>query len=245
MHISLVPETLFHIGLLPVTNTLLTSWIVVVALALFALIFHATMRKSPHKFQNLVEFAAEKLFDFMESVAGDRAKARKFFVFVATLFIFVLLSNWAGILPGMGSIGFHAVEEGKEVFVPIFRSVYADLNMTLSLAILVVFVSHILGFLTVGVRHLGNFFTLRDFGSSFSGILEAIGEVSKIISLGFRLFGNIFAGEVLLVIIGSLLPYIAPVPFLGLELFVGLIQALIFATLAMLSFATWTKSHAH
>ncbi len=245
MHISLVPETLFHIGILPVTNTLLTSWVVVAALALFAVLFQATMRRSPHKFQNLVEFSAEKLSDFMESVAGDRAKARKFFVFVATLFIFVLLSNWAGVLPGMGSIGFHTVEEGKEVFVPIFRSVYADLNMTLSLAILVVFVSHILGFLTVGVRHLGNFFTLRDFGSSFSGILEAIGEVSKIISLGFRLFGNIFAGEVLLVIIGSLLPYIAPVPFLGLELFVGLIQALIFATLAMLSFATWTKAHAH
>ncbi len=237
MHISIVPETLFHIGSFAVTNTLFTSWVVVLAICLLAVWFRSKLRASPSKVQSGVELAVESLLGFLTTVAGDREKAEKFFGIVATLFFFVLLSNWAGILPGVGSITFHDI--------PIFRSVYSDLNMTLALAILVVFLSHLFGFLAVGVRHLSNFFTLRDFGSSFSGILEFIGEFSKMISLGFRLFGNIFAGEVLLVIIGGLVPFIAPVPFLGLELFVGLIQALIFATLAMLSFATWTKARAH
>ncbi len=236
MHISIVPETLFHIGLFGVTNTLFTSWVVVLAICLLAIWFHSQMRAAPGKMQSGVELAIESLLGFLTTVAGDRAKAERFFGIAATIFFFVLLSNWTGILPGVGSITFHDT--------PIFRSVYSDLNMTLALGIFVVFASHIFGFMAMGVRHLSNFFTLRDFGSSFSGILEFIGEFSKMISLGFRLFGNIFAGEVLLVIIGGLVPFVAPVPFLGLELFVGLIQALIFATLAMLSFATWTKAHA-
>lgn len=245
MHISIVPETLFHIGSFGVTNTLFTSWVVVLALCLLAVWFRSRLRAAPGKVQSGVELALESLLGFLTTVAGDRAKAEKFFGIAATIFFFVLLSNWAGILPGVGSIGLHEIANGKDIFVPLFRSVYSDLNMTLALAIFVVFVSHIFGFLAVGVRHLSNFFTLRDFGSSFSGILEFVGEFSKMLSLGFRLFGNIFAGEVLLVIIGGLVPFIAPVPFLGLELFVGLIQALIFSTLAMLSFATWTKEHVH
>lgn len=245
MHISIVPEVLFHIGSFAITNTLFTSWVVVLVLSLLAFLFYKNLRAVPGKVQSAVEIIIESLLNFMETVAGDREKAEKFFGIAATIFFFVLLSNWAGVLPGVGSIGFHEMENGKEVFVPLFRSVYSDLNMTLALGIFVVFVSHIFGFMAMGVRHLSNFFTLRDFGSSFSGILEFIGEFSKMLSLGFRLFGNIFAGEVLLVIIGGLVPFVAPVPFLGLELFVGLIQALIFATLAMLSFATWTKAHVH
>lgn len=245
MHISITPETLFHLGPLAVTNTLLTAWIAMVVIIAVALAFSSTLKKIPGRFQNLVEFIIESLLDFMETVAGDRKKAKKFFAIVATIFLYILVANWLGILPGVGSIGFTEVAHGREAFVPVFRSAYSDLNMTLSLAIFVVLLSHIFGFMVSGVRHLGNFFTLRDFGSSFSGILEIISEGAKVISLGFRLFGNIFAGEVLLAIMGVLLPYIAPVPFLGLELFVGFIQALIFATLAMVSFATWSRAAAH
>lgn len=245
MHISITPEILFHLGPLPVTNTLLTAWIAMAVIIVIALIFFGTLKKIPGRFQNLIESVVESLLDFMETVAGDREKAKKFFAIVATIFLYILVSNWMGILPGVGSIGFMETAHGKETFVPVFRSAYSDLNMTLSLAIFVVLVSHIFGFMVSGVRHLGNFFTLRDFGSSFSGILEIVSEFAKVISLGFRLFGNIFAGEVLLAIMGVLLPYVVPVPFLGLELFVGFIQALIFATLAMVSFATWTRVHAH
>ncbi|MDO8564844.1 MAG: F0F1 ATP synthase subunit A [bacterium] len=241
MHISLVPETLFHIGPLAVTNSLFTSWLAVLVIVLIAVAFSAGLRKIPGRFQNLIEFVVESLLNFMETVAGDRERAKKFFAIVATIFIYILVANWMGILPGVGSIGFTEVSHGEETFVPLLRSVHSDLNMTLSLGIFVVLLSHIFGFMTSGIRHLGNFFTLRDFGSSFSGILEIVGEISKIVSLGFRLFGNIFAGEVLLAIIGMLLPYVVPLPFLGLEIFVGFIQALIFATLAMTSFATWTR----
>lgn len=245
MHISIIPETLFHLGPLPVTNTLLTAWVAMAAIIIVALVFYFSARKAPGQFQNLIEFIVESILNFMETVSGDREKAKKFFGIVATLFLYILAANWMGILPGVGSVGITEIIHGEKEFIPIFRSVYSDLNMTLSLAIFVVFASHVFGFMVSGIRHLDNFFTLKDFGSSFSGILELISEVSKIISLGFRLFGNIFAGEVLLVIMGMLLPYIIPVPFLGLELFVGFIQALIFATLAMTAFATWTKSHAH
>ncbi len=244
MHISITPETLFHIGILPVTNTLLTSWLVLLVIVLAALLFHGAFRRLPGKFQNLVEFVVESVLNFMETVAGERGTAKKFFGIVATIFIYILLANWMGVLPGVGSIGFHAVEEVKDIFVPIFRSVHSDLNMTLSLAILVVLLSHIVGILTVGIGgHLHKFFTLKNFGASFAGLLEVISEISKVISLGFRLFGNIFAGEVLLAIMGMLLPYIVPLPFLGLEIFVGFIQALIFATLAMVAFSSFTVAH--
>lgn len=246
MHISLIPEILFHIGPIAVTNTLLTSWVVVALLCIFALFFSARVRALPGRLQNLVEFIIESLLNFMETVAGDRKKAVMFFGIVATIFIYILAANWLGVLPGVGTVGVREAAEGKETVLPFFRSVHSDLNMTLSLGILVVFLSHIFGFMTVGARgHLGKFFTFRSFGASFSGILEIVSEFAKVISFGFRLFGNIFAGEVLLVIIGGLIPFIAPLPFLGLELFVGFIQALIFATLAMVSFATWTSAQAH
>lgn len=246
MSISIVPETIFHIGNFAVTNTLLTSWLAVLLLVILAVVFRLGLTKIPGRFQNLIELTVEGLLNFMTTLAGSREHAEKFFAVVATIFIYILAANWFGILPGFGSIGFSHIEAGKQVFMPLLRSVNSDLNMTLSLGIFVVLLSHILGVMTVGLRgHLGKFFTLKDFGSSFSGILEIVSEFAKVISLGFRLFGNVFAGEVLLAIVGMLLPYIAPLPFLGLEIFVGFIQALIFATLAMTSFAAWTSHEVH
>ncbi|MBS4051452.1 MAG: F0F1 ATP synthase subunit A, partial [Methylomonas sp.] len=119
------------------------------------------------------------------------------------------------------------------------------LNMTLALALIVMTTVHVVGIATLGMgKHFSKFFNVHSFGDAFAGILEFIGEGAKIISFSFRLFGNVFAGEVLLVIIGALVPYVAPVPFLGLELFVGLIQALIFAVLSMLFVSASTRAHA-
>ncbi len=246
MHISITPETLFHLGPLSVTNTLLTSWLVIVAIAILSGIFYLTLRKKPGRVQIAVEGVIEGLLGFFETIGGNRETAKRFFPIVATIFVFVLFSNWAGIIPGVGSIGFHEAHEGEESFVPLFRSVYSDLNMTLALALLTVTLSHIFGFMAVGMKeHLGRFIMLRSPIAAFTGILEIVSELSKVISLSFRLFGNIFAGEVLLVIIAFLVPYLAPVPFLGLELFVGFIQALIFATLAMVAFSSFTIAHEH
>jgi len=244
MHISIASETLFHIGSLPVTNTLLTAWIVLFFLCATAVLFSATMKRSPGRAQTLVEGAIEALLGFFESIAGNRETARRFFPIAATIFFFVLFSNWAGILPGVGSIGFHEVHEGKESFVPLFRSVYSDLTMTIALALIVVTLSHFFGFITLGIKeHVGKFISFKGPVAMFVGFLEIISEFGKIISLSFRLFGNIFAGEVLLTIIAFLVPYAVPVPFLGLELFVGFIQALVFGVLAMVAFSSFTIAH--
>ena len=246
VHVSIVPEHLFSIAGFPVTNTLLTSWIIVLGLVIVVKIFSRkiVLQGMPGKFQNGVETVVEGLFEFMATFAGDRKTARKFFPFAGTIFIFVLLANWIGVLPGMGSIGFHTIEEGKEVFVPLFRSVYSDLNMTLALALIVMTSVHVVGISTLGIaKHAGKFLTFKSFGDAFAGVLELIGEGAKIISFSFRLFGNEFAGEVLLVIISSLVPYLAPVPFYGLEIFVGFIQALIFSVLAMLFLSSSTHAH--
>ncbi len=239
-HISITSEILWNFLGLGVTNTLLTSWIVTILLVLFAILVGKTIKKIPSRLQNIAEIVLEKLLDFFASVAGSEAKARKFLPLVGTVFIFILSANWIGILPIFGSIG---IKHGKE-FVPLFRSMNSDLNMTLTLAIIVVVLAHIFGIFSIGLRsHIGKFLNFTSPTNFFIGILEIIGEISRIISFSFRLFGNVFAGEVLLTIIGILVPYIAPIPFLGMELFVGFIQALIFATLSMLIISTFTEKH--
>ncbi|HBV01618.1 MAG TPA: ATP synthase F0 subunit A [Candidatus Taylorbacteria bacterium] len=244
MHISIVPETLFHIGRLSVTNTLLTAWLVLIVLVIGAVIFSQTLKRMPGRFQTAIEALVEELLGFFETIAGSREIARRFFPLVATIFIFVLFSNWVGIIPGVGSIGFREAHDGKESFVPLFRSVFSDLNMTLALALIAVTLSHFFGITALGIKnHVGKFITFKGPVAAFTGLLEIVSEIAKVISFSFRLFGNIFAGEVLLTIIAFLVPYIAPLPFLGLELFVGFIQALIFATLAMVAFSSFSVKH--
>lgn len=242
-HISIVAETLFHVGPLPVTNTMLTGWVISLLLILVAVLVSKNIKQIPGALQNIAETVIEQLLKFLETVAGGRETAERFFPIVATIFFFVLTANWLGVLPGLSAIGIH---ESTGTIIPLFRSVHSDINMTLALALITVVLSHIYGLYTVGVKHhLGKFINFKSPLALFTGVLEIISELSKIISLSFRLFGNIFAGEVLLIIMGSLVPYIAPVPFLGLELFVGFIQALIFATLAMVAFSSFTRAEAH
>lgn len=244
MHISITPEILFHIGSLPVTNTLLTAWLVMFVLIVGALIFFSRIKRRPGKVQTVIEASIEGLLGFFTTIAGDAKTARRFFPITATIFVFVLFANWAGILPGVGSIGFHEVHDGKESFVPLFRSVYSDLNMTIALALIAVTLSHIFGFIIVGVKeHVGKFISFKSPITAFVGFLEIISEFGKIVSLSFRLFGNIFAGEVLLTILAFLVPYAIPVPFLGLELFVGFVQALVFAVLSMVAFSSFSVAH--
>ncbi len=249
IHVAIAPETLFHLGNLPVTNTLLTSWVVALGLIVGSFLISQHIRHVPGRIQALSEMIVDALLSFMTTVAGSREMARKFFPFVATIFFFVLFSNWAGLIPGVGSIGFFEPSvdgHGETSFIPLFRSVHSDLTMTLALALMTVTLSHIIGFMIVGTKgHLGKFINFHGPIDFFQGALEIIGEISKIISLAFRLFGNVFAGEVLLVIVGSLVPYIVPVPFYGMELFVGFIQALVFAVLAMVALSSMSIGHEH
>ena len=246
MHIGIASEPIFHIGSFTVTNTLFTSWLVLIVITIIAFAFSKHIKAVPGRFQALGEFVLEKFMDFMDTFAGGRDTVRKFLPVVATIFFFVLTSNWMGTLPGFESIGFHEEHEGKEVFVPLLRTVNSDLNMTLALAFIIVIGSHIVGFATIGTKHhLGKFIVnpLKNPIGSFVGFLEIIGELSRVVSLSFRLFGNIFAGSVLMLIISFLVPFIVPIPFLGLEFFVGFIQALVFLMLSTVFINMATIGH--
>jgi F-type H+-transporting ATPase subunit a len=187
------------------------------------------------------------LLNLMESTLGSMAKAEKYFPLVATIFIFILTSNLLGIFPGVGSLMFE--KNGTELgappgSIPFLRSPAADLNFTLAFAVISVVVTNIIGMASVGAfKHLGKFFNFKGPIDFFIGILELISEIAKIISLSFRLFGNVFAGEVLLTIVSFLVPYFVPLPFLFLEIFVGVIQAFIFAMITLVSIALHTTSH--
>ncbi|MDB5204452.1 MAG: atpB [Candidatus Taylorbacteria bacterium] len=245
MHISISPEKLFEIGGVAITNAFLTNILVIVLIIVLSAIFYKKIKKVPGRFQALGEIVLEQFMEFMDSFAGGRKNVRKFLPLVATIFFLVLISNWIGTVPGIESIGYYMMEDGHEVFVPFFRTANSDLNMTLALAIIVVIGSHLVGLKHLGRHHFDKFLVnpLKSPIGFFVGILEAIGEISRIVSLTFRLFGNIFAGSVLMLIVTFLVPYVIPVPFLGLELFVGFIQALVFAVLAMMFMAGSTEAH--
>ena len=247
MHnISLSAEKIAEIGNFPISNSLLTTWIVMAILIIIAFISTKNINLIPSGLQNIIEWLLEALYGLIESVAGDKAK--RFFPLVVTIFLFVITSNWLGLVPGANALGiFHDIE-GHQEFTPLFRSPSADLNTTLALALIAVGAIQLFGILSVGLpAHIGKYINLKSPIYFFVGILELISEVSRIISFSFRLFGNVFAGEVLLLVIAFLIPVIIPMPFLILELFVGFIQALVFAmlTLVFLNVATIKHEEMH
>lgn len=249
MHISLAAEQIFTIFGMPITNTLLMSWIVMAILILTSIFATRKLRLVPRGFQNFVESIIEAALGFMTQITGNKKETERFFPLVITIFIFIMLSNWLGLMPGIGTIGFfevvHASDGNHQLFIPLFRSVNSDLNMTLALAIVSVVGTQIFGIITLGFfKHISKYISFKDPGLTFAGILEGIAELVKILSFSFRLFGNIFAGEVLLIVIAFLVPFVVPLPFMLLELFVGFIQALIFAMLTLV-FLKIAVSEAH
>lgn len=243
-HIEIAAEKLFFVLGFPVTNTLLTSWIVMGVLIGGAFLISRHVALVPAGLQNVFETFVEGFLNLMASIFGSRDKAEQYFPLIATVFLFILISNWLGIFPGVGSVGIYEVVHEKKLLVPIFRSAASDLNVTLALATVMVFLIHISGMAALGVRaHLSKFFSFKGPIEFFVGILELVSEFAKIISFSFRLFGNIFAGEVLLVVTGFLAPFIAPLPFLMLEIFVGFVQALVFAMLSMVFISIAISHH--
>ena len=292
------------IGSFEVTNTMVATWITIVVLVIIALKVRSGLSDVPSRFQGLVEVILEFFLSLAESIAG-RERARIFFPLVMSIFLFIFVANWLGILPGFGTIGrIETAEEvahhhcddykadaakyedclehtqvqvfegdgafgflapgsigsdvtvkeweehpqpGKQagILVPWFRSANTDLNTTLAIAIVAMVMIHFWAFRTLGVfGHVGKFINFKQGPIGFFvGILELISEVARLISFTFRLFGNIFAGEVLLAAMIFLVPLIGIIPFLGLELFVGLIQAFIFSMLTLVFAAAATVAH--
>ncbi len=234
MEISTKAEPIGHIGQFVVTNTLLMSTITVTTLIVLALLLSTKKSNLQSKFYNFVEMLVEGLMAVIESVTGRGRLAKQVFAVISTFFIFVLFNNWFGLLPGVGSIGFNEVHEGDEVFVPLFRSANSDLNMTIAIAVISVTFTQVVAIKNVGIgSYLSKFFNFKNPIMFFVGILELIAEGIKLVSFSFRLFGNVFAGDVLLIVMFGLVPFIAPIPFMGIEMFAGFIQALIFSVLTL------------
>lgn len=234
-------ETIFHIGSIPVTNTIVNTWIAMVIFLLFGLALRKRISLKPGKLQNWCEYFLELLLGYFDQVTGDRKKTLKFLPIVGSVFFFILLSNWLGLLPGTGSI-----LKGHE---PLLRPANTDLNLTIAMAVVAVVSSHIFGFLSVGVfTHIGKFVQIKNIIKSIPkgpiaifqaivefavGLIEIVSELAKVMSLSLRLFGNIFAGEVLMTVMLSLVAVVVPIPFMLLEMLVGIIQASVFAMLTI------------
>lgn len=232
--VSLAAEPIAHIGHFVITNSMLTTAIITVGLIVLASIAKRKFTSKPKisGLQNIIEYIVEGALGLMDSITGDRKNSKRFFPLAMTLFIFILCANWFGLLPGVGPIGLHEVVDGKATLVPLLRGASADLNTTFALAIISFFSFQFFGIATIGFFKYGSkFLNVTNPIKFFLGIIESVSEIAKVLSLSFRLFGNIFAGEVLLLIVGALIPIVAPLPFFALEIFVGFIQAFIFAML--------------
>lgn len=233
-------------GGFPITNSMVVTWIVAVGLIVFAQLATRNMKQIPDGAQNFWEWMVESLHDFLEGIIGHHLVQRTFWFF-ATVFIFILFSNWVGLIPGLGTIGWgHSSPSGFVIEQPFFRGANADLNMTLAMA-LVFFAC----WLFWAVREIGPIgFLLHLFAPKGEttgalkllmivvffavGCLEVFSILFRPVSLSFRLYGNIFAGENMLEAMSKLVPHLGwllPIPFYFMELLVGFVQALVFMLL--------------
>lgn len=259
---TLFAEPVAHVGNFTITNSLVNSWIAVAILVIFFIVVGKKIRKIPRGIHNLFEIILEQALILADSITGDRRKSEKLLPITLSLFLFILINNWLGLLPGMGTIGFVEHSEGHNLFVPFFRGGTADINTTLALALIAVVGSHIAGVISIGIwQHFNKFVNLKAFVEipkrvredmsvvlvnpikAFVGVVEFIGEIAKVASLSFRLFGNIFAGEVLLASMMTLFAFLLPLPFMFLEIIVGIIQALIFSLLTLVFMTIAMESH--
>ncbi len=241
-----VPQAPTDLFGLPISNSMIVTWIVAIGLILFVQIATRKMKPVPEGAQNFVEWMVESLYEFLEGIIGSGLVKRTFWFF-ASIFIFILFCNWAGLIPGLGTIGWgHQTAHGFVIDDPLFRGANADLNMTLAMA-LVFFACWIYW----AVTEIGPFgFLLHLFAPKGDttgvlkvlmvvvffavGVLEIISILFRPVSLSFRLYGNIFAGENMLEAMATLVPgfgWLLPIPFYFMELLVGFVQALVFMLL--------------
>lgn len=257
---TLYAEPVFHIGQFEVTNALLTGWAAVIVLIIMAFALRFSLKKIPGKFQQTFEIFIEGALSTGDQITGSRKITERVFPVAASVFFFVLINNWLGLLPIMGL----GVVEHGDTFIPFLRSGTADLNTNIAIAVMSVIGANIFGIVTIGGwKMLNKFINLKALGGIFTkirkdpfiilvapitfavGIIEIVGEIAKVASLSLRLFGNVFAGEVLLASMGAMVAYFVPIPFLLLEVGVGLIQAFIFAVLTTVYFTIAAQDHDH
>jgi F-type H+-transporting ATPase subunit a len=245
--LPLKPTEIGHIGPLPITNSMLVTWIVALALIIFAQFATRNIKAVPDGAQNFWEWLVEGLYKFLENIIGHEL-VKKTFWFFATIFIFILFCNWFGLVPGVGTMGWgHKDASGHFILThPFFRGANADLNMTFAMAIIFFACWIIWALQANGVGgFLGHIFAPKGHTTGFLkvmmvvvfflvGILEVVSILFRPVSLSFRLFGNVYAGESMLEAMANLVPslsWLIPIPFYFLEILVGLVQALVFMLL--------------
>ncbi len=258
---TLFAEPVYHTKDFTITNALITSWIAVIVIIILSLVLRSKLKEIPGKIQNIFEIIVEGALSLCDQVTNDRALSIKIFPIAISVFLFILVSNWFGLLP-LG--GFGLIEKGEHglSFIPFLRGGTADINTTLALAIMTVLGANIFGIFSIGIwKTFNKYVNLKIIGqiwkkvrkeptiiivapiTFFVGLIEIVGELAKMASLSFRLFGNVFAGEVLLVSMAALVAYVVPIPFLFLEILVGVIQALIFSILLVVYFTIASSDH--
>jgi F-type H+-transporting ATPase subunit a len=231
IHVAIRAEELTRVMGIPLTNTLLMSWVVVLFIVLLAFLTTKAIKLIPGKFQIVMETMIGGAHTFVESSLESKKLADRFTPFLISLFLFILIGNWLEFIPGVESIVYHT-HEGE--VVPLLRAINTDLNIPLALAIIAFVTIEVTGIMVLGLwKYVGKFLNFRSPIGLFVGLLELLSEMIRLISFSFRLFGNIFAGSVLVMIITFLAPYVVPAPFMLFELFVGLIQAAVFALLTL------------
>ena len=262
-------------GRFPVTNTVLNTIFVDGFLLLLAYLTRSKLALIPGIFQNLIEIVISGFNDFVSGVAGERTK--KIFPYFMTFFLFILVANWSGLIPGIMAFGIPHINydsgEATMHITPFIRPLTSDLNATLALAMVSLVATHVLAIKELGFKeYISRFLTFIPFLISllkgkpkvdvsikeplnfvigvitplvmiFVGLLELVSEFVKAISLSFRLFGNIYAGEVVLSTVQGIFAFIFPIPFLMLEVIVGAIQALVFAMLTMVFMVILSSPH--
>jgi len=254
-------EAVFHVFGFPITNSVIGAWITIFFLVGVSYIITRRMKLVPGRLQAAFEFLIGWLYDLCVSVAGEK-NGRRFFPLVATIFLFVAFNAWLSLLPGFGSITINTVE-GE---VHLLRGANTDINMPLALALTSFVFVEFYGLRMLGIRYIGKFLNFKDFframrqmftgklkaGASglitgamtvFAGLLEGLSEFIRIVSLTFRLFGNMTAGEILLLVTAFLIPWLFAIPFYGLELLIGFIQAIIFGGLTLIFLTLAVESH--
>lgn len=239
LSIHLAPEVVTTVFGVPITSTLLTVWLTMAILVTLAWFATRRLHLVPSKLQSVFELLISTVFDYMADTLESKDLAKRFFPLVMTIFIFILAMNWTGTLPGAESIGIYkeVAEHGEVVheFMPFFAPPAADLNITIAFAIIAFVSIEIAGVTVIGLfKYAGKFINFRSPLAFIIGLIELLSELARLISFSFRLFGNIFAGKTLLMVVMFLAtPYLLPVPLMIYELFVGFIQAFIFAILTL------------